>query len=67
MDRSVYASQRLGLSRSGGLDVTLDVPIGEVDRTAIRTKEGSLTYRVQNLRLRRHRIYRTEPYDEQRS
>lgn len=29
--RSVYASQKLGLSKPGGLEVPLDVPIGEVD------------------------------------
>ena len=28
--RSVYASQKLGLSKSGGLEVPVDVPIGDV-------------------------------------
>ncbi len=28
--RSVYASQKLGLSKSGGLDVPFDVAIGEI-------------------------------------
>ena len=50
--RSVYASQKLGFSKSAGLDVTLDVPIGEVDRSAMRIRQGSLTHRVHRLRLR---------------
>jgi H+/Cl- antiporter ClcA len=49
--RSVYASQKLGFSKSAGLDVRLDVPIGEIDRRALRIKPGSLTDRA----LRRRR------------
>jgi H+/Cl- antiporter ClcA len=49
--RSVYASQKIGLSKSAGLDVRLDVPIGELTRAGFRVREGSLTERV----LRRQR------------
>jgi chloride channel protein, CIC family len=45
--RSVYASQKLGLSKSAGLDVTLDVAIGSVG--APRIRKGSLTDRVHTL------------------
>jgi H+/Cl- antiporter ClcA len=41
--RSVYASQKLGMSKSAGLEVTLDVPIGEVSASAARVRKGSLT------------------------
>jgi H+/Cl- antiporter ClcA len=41
--RSVYASQKLGLSKSGGLEVPIDVPIGEVGAGAVRLRKGSLT------------------------
>jgi H+/Cl- antiporter ClcA len=44
--RSVYASQKLGLSKSAGLDVDLGVPIGEVRRASVRIRKGSLTERV---------------------
>jgi H+/Cl- antiporter ClcA len=44
--RSVYASQKIGLSKSAGLDVRLDVPIGELTRSSLRIREGSLTQRV---------------------
>jgi len=49
--RSVYASQKIGLSKSAGLDVRMDVPIGELTRSGLRIREGSLTGRV----LRRSR------------
>jgi hypothetical protein len=49
--RGVYSSQRLGISKSAGLDPTLDVPIGEISPTRLRIREGSLTDRV--LRSRR--------------
>jgi hypothetical protein len=52
--RSVYASQRLGLVKSAGLDVDLDVPIGEIDRTGLRIRKDSLTDRT----LRLHRKLR---------
>jgi H+/Cl- antiporter ClcA len=44
--RSVYASQKLGLSKSGGLDVPFDVPIGDVGPGAVRLRKGSLTETV---------------------
>ncbi len=51
--RSVYASQKLGFSKSAALDVRLDVPIGDIDRRALRVRPGSLTDRA--LRLGRKR------------
>ena len=33
--RSVYASQKLGLSKSAGLEIELHVPIGDVDRSLL--------------------------------
>ena len=47
--RSVYASQKLGLSKSAGLEVELDVPIGEVSRSNVRIRPGSLTERAHRL------------------
>jgi H+/Cl- antiporter ClcA len=44
--RSVYASQKLGLSKSGGLEVPVDVPIGEVAFGKLRIRKGSLTESV---------------------
>jgi H+/Cl- antiporter ClcA len=44
--RSVYASQKLGLSKSGGLEVPVDVPIGQVNPTEMRIRRGSLTESV---------------------
>jgi H+/Cl- antiporter ClcA len=44
--RSVYASQKLGLSKSGGLDVPVDVPIGELSAGEVRVRKGSLTESV---------------------
>jgi H+/Cl- antiporter ClcA len=41
--RSVYASQKLGLSKSGGLDVPIDVAIGDVSSADVRLRKGSLT------------------------
>jgi H+/Cl- antiporter ClcA len=41
--RSVYASQKLGLSKSGGLDVPMDVAIGDVSSADVRLRKGSLT------------------------
>ena len=54
--RSVYASQKIGLSKSAGLDVALDVPIGELTRSGLKIRHGSLTERV----LRRQRQIRSE-------
>jgi H+/Cl- antiporter ClcA len=44
--RSVYASQKLGLSKSAGLDIQLGGPIGEVSRSSVRIRKGSITERV---------------------
>jgi len=41
--RSVYASQKLGFAKSAGLEVPLDVPIGEALRNGVRIRKGSLT------------------------
>jgi len=41
--RSVYASQKLGFTKSAGLEVPLDVPVGEVLRAGVRIRKGSLT------------------------
>ena len=38
--RSVYASQKLGLSKSGGLDVPMDVSIGDIGRGRDAAPEG---------------------------
>jgi hypothetical protein len=47
--RSVYASQKLGFSKSAGLDLALGGVIGDVDRGALRIRPGSLTERMHNL------------------
>ena len=44
--RSVYASQKIGLSKSAGLDVRLDVAIGDLTASGVRVRRGSLTERV---------------------
>jgi hypothetical protein len=44
--RSVYASQKLGLSKSGGLEVPVDVAIGDVNPAEMRIRKGSLTESV---------------------
>lgn len=59
--RSVYASQRLGFSKSAGLDMELDVPIHEAD---MRVRPGSFTDRA--LRASdslRDRVRRKRPPD----
>ena len=43
--RSVYASQKIGLSKSAGLDVELGGAIGDVSRASVRIRKGSLTDR----------------------
>jgi len=55
--RSVYASQKIGLSKSAGLEVPLDVAIGDVDPSLLRIRKGSLTERV-------HRLGRRSPPPE---
>jgi H+/Cl- antiporter ClcA len=47
--RSVYASQKIGLSKSASLDVELGGSVGDLRRTALHVRPGSLTDRVQRL------------------
>ena len=49
--RSVYASQKIGLSKSAGLDVELGGTVGEVSRASVRIRKGSLTERVHRFRM----------------
>jgi hypothetical protein len=53
----VYASQKLGFSKSAGLEVPLDVPVGEVPRGGLKIRKGSLTERAHRI-LRRPRAGR---------
>ncbi len=41
--RSVYASQKLGFSKSAGLEAPLDVPIGQITPAALRLRKGTFT------------------------
>ena len=50
--RSVYASQKLGLSKSAGLVMQLGGTVGEIGRGDIHVRKGSLTDRVRNLGTR---------------
>ena len=43
---STLKSQKIGLSKSAGLDVELGGAIGEVRRASVRIRKGSLTDRV---------------------
>lgn len=56
--RSVYASQRLGYSKTPGLVVPLDRPIGEMSREEIQIAPGSI-----NERLHRFGRKRSPPPD----
>ncbi len=47
--RSVYASQKLGFSKSGGLELPLGGTIGDIDRASLRIRKGSFTERVHGL------------------
>lgn len=47
--RSVYASQKIGLSKSAGLDMELGGAIGDVSLESVRIRKGSLTERVHRL------------------
>ncbi|MBI3791499.1 MAG: chloride channel protein [Gemmatimonadetes bacterium] len=44
--RSVYASQKLGLAKSAGLEIDLGGTMGDVRPHALRLREGSLVHRV---------------------
>jgi hypothetical protein len=61
--RSVYASQKIGLSKSAGLEVELGGPIGDVSRTSVRIRKGSLTERVHQLARAARADKETEPDD----
>ncbi len=63
--RSVYASQRLGYSKVGGLEMPLDIPIGEVSRANMRVRKGSLAERFHILSNQRYeaRRMREKPTD----
>lgn len=52
--RSVYASQKLGFSKSAALHVPLGGDIGDVDASTFRVREGTLTERV-------HRFGKSRP------
>jgi H+/Cl- antiporter ClcA len=51
--RSVYASQKLGLSKSAGLEIELGGSIGDVTRSQVRIRPGSLTERAHRLGSKR--------------
>ena len=51
--RSVYASQKIGLSKSAGLDVRMDVAIGDLTRSEVQIRPGSLVDRVHRISTRR--------------
>lgn len=61
--RSVYASQKLGFSKSAGLEVDLGGTIGDLDRGSLRIRKGSFTERVHHL----GRTIIEHPDDEGRS
>lgn len=47
--RSVYASQKLGLSKAASLEIELGAPVGDLSRSDLHIREGSLTDRVHKL------------------
>ena len=53
--RSVYASQKLAFSKSPGLEIPLDLPVGQLGRR-VRVRPGSLTDRA--LRIERSAPWR---------
>jgi hypothetical protein len=61
--RSVYASQKIGLSKSAGLDVQLGGPIDDVSRASVRIRKGSLTERVHRFGRARSSAKETDPDD----
>jgi len=62
--RSVYASQKIGLSKSAGLEVRMDVPIGDLTRSGLQVRPGSLTERVTRLGNRRSTSDKPEKPEE---
>src|SRR5258708_40043011 len=61
--RSVYASQKIGLSKSAGLDVQLGGPIGDVSRASVRIRKGSLTEPVPQFGRAPSANKGTDPHD----
>jgi H+/Cl- antiporter ClcA len=51
--RSVHASQKIGLSKSAGLDVPMEGSIGDLTRSGMHVTKGSLTERALRLGNRR--------------
>lgn len=49
--RSVYASQKLGFSKSAGLEVPLGLTVADLDTQRPRIRPGTLAARVQRIRL----------------
>jgi H+/Cl- antiporter ClcA len=50
--RSVYSSQKLGLSKTAGIEVELGGPVGDVSRSRLHVRHGSVADRVQRLEAR---------------
>ena len=44
--RSVYASQKLGISKSAGLEFELGSTVGDFNQSSVRVRKGSLTERI---------------------
>jgi H+/Cl- antiporter ClcA len=61
--RSVYASQKLGLAKSAGLDLELGGAVGDVTRASVRIRKGSLTDRVHRFGRVPASDQKTEPDD----
>jgi len=53
--RSVYASQKLGIAKSAGLEVMLGGTLGDFDPASIRAKEGTFAFRLDALGRPRRR------------
>jgi H+/Cl- antiporter ClcA len=51
--RSVYASQKLGFAKSAGLQVPLDVAMGDVDWAEVRIRKGTVTEQLHRAMARR--------------
>jgi H+/Cl- antiporter ClcA len=60
--RSVYASQKLGLSKSAGIEFELGGTVGELDLRTIKVRPGSITERVHRLG-RAHEAAPDDPHD----
>ncbi len=54
--RSVYPSQWLGISKSAGLELPLDVPLSEITPRNMRIRPGSLTDRLYRRTHRRRSV-----------